>query len=151
MFTKYSYVLKHTAIGLVTDSLENTVPITLTRHFEASQWATNTNKSHELNSLAALPASFTWIVKEEMPPLSANQLRFFHWRKKSVSSKLETHGSQVLRKRLAYPWGRLWGPITTLVPCMQETCCYHCLHWGPAAELPECLFPWIWRKPQQLL
>lgn len=58
------------------DSLENTVPIILTWHFEASECAENTNKSHELNSLVALPASIKWITKEEMLPLSATGFIF---------------------------------------------------------------------------
>lgn len=120
MFRNCSYVLKHAAIRLVTDSLENPVPIILTWHFEASQWAENTNKSHELNSLVVLPDSFTWIAKEEMLPLSANQLHFFHWRKESMSSKLETHTSQVLRKRLAYPWGKLWDPSQLWSPACRR-------------------------------
>jgi len=86
-------MLKCAATRLVTDSLENTVPVILTWHFEASECAENTNKSHKLNSLVVLPASHKWILKEEMLPLSATSLIFSLKKEISgLSSKLKTWG-----------------------------------------------------------
>lgn len=80
------------------DSLENTVQIILTWHFEASESAENANKSHELNSLVALPASVKWITREEMLPLSATSF-IFSLKKEinNLSSKLKMWSFQVLR------------------------------------------------------
>lgn len=55
---KDNNILKYAAIRLAMDSLENTVSVILTQHFEASKCAENTNKSHELNSLVVLRDSF---------------------------------------------------------------------------------------------
>lgn len=106
MFSKYSYVLKHAAVRLVTDSLGNTVPVILTRHFEASQWAENTNKSHE--QLGSATCLFQ-MDNEGRNAVTLSKLASFFSLKKEISclsSKLETHAPQVLRKRWAYPWGR---------------------------------------------
>lgn len=71
--------------------MKYTVPIRLKRHFEASKCAGNTNKSHELNSLVALPDSFKRITKEEVPPSSATGFSFsLKERIKGLSSKLRT-------------------------------------------------------------
>lgn len=75
------------------DSPENTAPVILAQHFEALECAENTNKSSEQNSLVALPASFKWIKKEEMLPLSVTHFNFSVKKEiNGMSSKLKTWG-----------------------------------------------------------
>lgn len=91
MFTKDGNTLKYAAIRQMMERLENTVPIILTQHFEASECTENRNKSHELNSLVALPDSFKWIMTEEVPPLSATGFSFSLKKEiNGLSSKLKT-------------------------------------------------------------